>query len=1113
MKAHHLLHCKISKKVFLIFTCFILLIIQTKLVYANDPPTAEAGPDQTVEDADSNGMEVLTLDGSGSSDSDGTIERYIWEYHNDTGSTGDEEYWGITLNTDRPVTNLLNTSMTGSGEESAALKSDIKEAMASGKTLYIPAGNYDLSGWGHSWDTETSGALKILGDSVGQTILDFGAPNGSNTGGRIDFRSTAIYVWDIEFRNTWGVFKPPYLSDWEDAGQDITNAEFYNVKTENVTRFFSASASLKEMKVKFDGKYRGPNPNWPEIAILIAKNCTFNGNAGTVGTSDGSFHVNYNWGKALFEDCSWDNRSVTSMYMGTEWDPNKNGWHYLDWPGPGSPVDDRRGFGNVYIRRCTMQNFYNASGAMNGFDTRYINRLYVLDSDFNNIKNGDGGDCEAIYAKCRRGFIERNTVVDGTTPDGDGAISLKLGHFDCRFNNVNNSSSGDRLGYGIYFQSALGVLEGNITKNAETDVVTTSGGSLGLGNDDDISTIREWIADNIDHKGALRIYDHTGDGQEFLRANNPEVIYYIKGGSWTPTGDNVCINRYDSYAPQQLIKFEDFTFNLQGGNCHIISRFEDKNEANPEGFEIVNCTINGEDNNDYLAQGLLSGEEVRVTSTGISDISDVTGNGTLITSDWTPTDLSQTIATGVNPTVDLSLGTHEITLTVMDDDSATDTDVLTVTVTEVGGGSDTNPPAAPYGLSAKASDSSVSLNWDDNSESDLAGYHIFRSETAGSGYSKMNDSLVSISDYTDSSVTNGNIYYYVVTAEDTSGNESEYSGEVSAAPSGGGGDDGIVIDNTDSGYSNSGIDSPSGAPGYYGSNYYHDGSPEASPGDWGKWTPSITTAGEYNIYMQWSAYDNRPDAAPLEIKYNGGTDDSKTVNQQTNGGQFNFIGTYYLSTGTDNYVMIKGDDAGWTVADAVKFEYIGAGDTIPPAAPANLSATGNEGSVSLNWDDNSESDLAGYHVFRSTTSNNGYSQISSSRVSTSEYTDNNVTNDTTYYYVVTAEDENGNQSDYSGETSATPSSDDSGTFISPFKNQELGLNVYPNPASDLLNIKFPTSKLHHIQLIAMDGRLVQQEQSTGKTLRLNVEGLRQGLYIIKVKTGDNVNINRVMIVR
>ena len=491
----------------------------------------------------------------------------------------------------------------------------------------------------------------------------------------------------------------------------------------------------------------------------------------------------------------------------------------------------------------------------------------------------------------------------------------------------------------------------------------------------------------------------------------------------------------------------------------------------------------------------------------------------------------------------------------------------------------------------------------------MAGYHIFRSETAGSGYSKMNDSLVSISDYTDSSVTNGNIYYYVVTAEDTSGNESEYSGEVSAAPSGGGGDDGIVIDNTDSGYSNSGIDSPSGAPGYYGSNYYHDGSPEASPGDWGKWTPSITTAGEYNIYMQWSAYDNRPDAAPLEIKYNGGTDDSKTVNQQTNGGQFNFIGTYYLSTGTDNYVMIKGDDAGWTVADAVKFEYIGAGDTIPPAAPANLSATGNEGSVSLNWDDNSESDLAGYHVFRSTTSNNGYSQISSSRVSTSEYTDNNVTNDTTYYYVVTAEDENGNQSDYSGETSAspqdltppaapanlsatgnegsvslnwddnsesdlagyhvfrsttsnngysqisssrvstseytdnnvtndttyyyvvtaedengnqsdysgetsaTPSSDDSGTFISPFKNQELGLNVYPNPASDLLNIKFPTSKLHHIQLIAMDGRLVQQEQSTGKTLRLNVEGLRQGLYIIKVKTGDNVNINRVMIVR
>ena len=44
----------------------------------NLPPDADAGPDQTVADTDSNGSESVTLDGSASSDSDGTITTYTW---------------------------------------------------------------------------------------------------------------------------------------------------------------------------------------------------------------------------------------------------------------------------------------------------------------------------------------------------------------------------------------------------------------------------------------------------------------------------------------------------------------------------------------------------------------------------------------------------------------------------------------------------------------------------------------------------------------------------------------------------------------------------------------------------------------------------------------------------------------------------------------------------------------------------------------------------------------------------------------------------------------------------------------------------------------------------
>ena len=44
----------------------------------NLPPAADAGPDQTVIDADGDGAEMVTLDGAASSDRDGTIAGYEW---------------------------------------------------------------------------------------------------------------------------------------------------------------------------------------------------------------------------------------------------------------------------------------------------------------------------------------------------------------------------------------------------------------------------------------------------------------------------------------------------------------------------------------------------------------------------------------------------------------------------------------------------------------------------------------------------------------------------------------------------------------------------------------------------------------------------------------------------------------------------------------------------------------------------------------------------------------------------------------------------------------------------------------------------------------------------
>jgi len=73
--------------------------------------------------------------------------------------------------------------------------------------------------------------------------------------------------------------------------------------------------------------------------------------------------------------------------------------------------------------------------------------------------------------------------------------------------------------------------------------------------------------------------------------------------------------------------------------------------------------------------------------------------------------------------------------------------------------------------------------------------------------------------------------------------------------------------------------------------------------------------------------------------------------------------------------------------------------------------------VSLSWTA-STSTVSGYNVYRSTTSGSGYSKISSALVASVNYTDSTVANGTTYYYVTTAVDDNGDESSYSNEASA-----------------------------------------------------------------------------------------------
>lgn len=88
----------------------------------------------------------------------------------------------------------------------------------------------------------------------------------------------------------------------------------------------------------------------------------------------------------------------------------------------------------------------------------------------------------------------------------------------------------------------------------------------------------------------------------------------------------------------------------------------------------------------------------------------------------------------------------------------------------------------------------------------------------------------------------------------------------------------------------------------------------------------------------------------------------------------------------------------------------------PPSPPQNLKAVPGDKQVSLSW--NLVTGAVSYNVKRSTTSGGPYTTIKTD-VTATNYIDTGLTNGTTYYYVVSAVNENG-ESGNSNEASATP---------------------------------------------------------------------------------------------
>jgi predicted small lipoprotein YifL len=92
---------------------------------------------------------------------------------------------------------------------------------------------------------------------------------------------------------------------------------------------------------------------------------------------------------------------------------------------------------------------------------------------------------------------------------------------------------------------------------------------------------------------------------------------------------------------------------------------------------------------------------------------------------------------------------------------------------------DVFPPAPPSGLVSVSVGTLISLSWDANREKDLAGYRVWRKAEGEAEFVLLTPELIQENAYSDTRVEKNKRYYYAITAQDKSGNESMKSDVVS----------------------------------------------------------------------------------------------------------------------------------------------------------------------------------------------------------------------------------------------------------------------------------------------------------------------------------------------
>jgi len=188
------------------------------------------------------------------------------------------------------------------------------------------------------------------------------------------------------------------------------------------------------------------------------------------------------------------------------------------------------------------------------------------------------------------------------------------------------------------------------------------------------------------------------------------------------------------------------------------------------------------------------------------------------------------------------------------------------------------------------------------------------------------------------------------------------------------------------------------------------------------------TSADWEVYAWYPQGSNRTAEAQYFIQHTGGCA-TVYLNQQTNGGTWNYLGTYAMNAGTSCFVQITNsasDTSKVVMADAIRFRSASASADSTPPAISEVTSLPRYDNATISWMTN---EGATTQVEYGTTAEYGSQTTKELTYVTNHFAQiSGLTPGTEYHFSVRSDDGGGNQSSSADLTFTTDSAPPSGSF-------------------------------------------------------------------------------------